>query len=352
MALIRKKTGNFLEDFRLGQVFRHKGGRTVTDGLAAHFTDFSFTANPLHKNLRYARAYGYEALPIPPGLVMAVAFSQTVEDISENARANLEYIDMRFGASVYVGDTIETETTVLGVKSSASRPELGVVHVQSVARKQTGAIVLAYQRKVQVFRHEAEAKLDLGDVPAAQVDVALELPAYDAKAGYAKLAHLSNADTYFEDFTPGDTIEHSRGRVMTDEHIFLTGMLDNTSQVHCNQTMIDRDPGRYLGGKLVVFGGIPFTLCLGLSSPDISDNSLGDIVYTTGRHTAPIFSGDTVFASTEIVGKDDLRGRPDLGRLDVILRGHKFERSGGDEKRVEIFYLERALAVKRRSHYV
>jgi 2-methylfumaryl-CoA hydratase len=351
LALIRKKTGNFLEDFRLGQVFRHKGGRTVTEGLTAHFTDFSFTANPLHKNMRYARAYGYDALPTPPGLVMAVAFSQTVEDISENARANLEYIDMRFGAAVYVGDTIETETTVLGVKSSSSRPELGVVHVQSVARKQTGEIVLAYQRKVQVFRHEATATLDVGDVPAAQIDVALELPDYDPNTGYAELGHLSNADTYFEDFNPGDTIEHSRGRVMTDEHIFLTGMLDNTSQVHCNQTMIDRDPSRYLGGKLVVFGGIPFTLCLGLSSPDISDNSLGDIVYRTGRHTAPIFSGDTVFASTEIVGKSDLTSRPDLGRLEVILRGHKFERSDGEEQRVEIFYLERALAVKRRSHY-
>ena len=352
MALIRKKTGNFLEDFRLGQLFRHKGGRTVTEGLTAHFTDFSFTANPLHKNLRYARAYGYGALPVPPGLVLAVAFSQTVEDISENARANLEYIDMRFGVPVHVGDTIETETTVLGVKSSASRPELGVVHVQSVARNQNGRIVIAYQRKVQVFKHDMAAKLDLGEVPAASVDVALELPAYAPKAGYKELAHLSNADTYFEDFTPGDTIEHSRGRVMTDEHIFLTGMLDNTSQVHCNQTMIDRDPSRYLGGKLVVYGGLPFALCLGLSSPDISDNSLGDIVYRTGRHTAPIFSGDTVFASTEIVGKSDFAGRPDLGRLDVILRGHKFERGEGDEKRVEIFYLERELTVKRRSHYV
>ena len=351
MALIRKKTGNFLEDFRLGQLFRHKGGRTVTEGITAHFTDFSFTANPLHRNLRYAQRYGFDAMPIPPGLVMAVAFSQTVEDISENARANLEYIDMRFGAQVFVGDTIETETTILGVKSSASRPELGVVHVQSIARKQTGQIVLAYQRKVQVFKHEMSASLDEGEVAAAPVDVALELPAYDPNAGYAELAHLSNADTYFEDFTPGDTIEHSRGRTMTDEHIFLTGMLDNTSQVHCNQAMIDRDPGRYLGGKLVIYGGIPFTLCLGLSSPDISDNSLGDVSYKTGRHTAPIFSGDTVFASTEIVARRDYPGRPDLGLLDVILRGHKFERSGGDEKKVEIFYLERALAVKRRSHY-
>ena len=60
MALLRKKSGNYLEDFRVGQVFRHKGGRTITAGLHAHFTDFSMTTNPLHKNLRYALVYGFE----------------------------------------------------------------------------------------------------------------------------------------------------------------------------------------------------------------------------------------------------------------------------------------------------
>jgi len=351
VALIRKKTGNFLEDFRLGQTLRHKGGRTITEGLFAHFTDFSLTTNPLHKNLRYARAYSYDGMVAPPGLVLAVAFSQTVEDISENARANLEYIDMRFGAPVYIGDTIETQTLILGVRPSSSRPELGVVHVQSVARKQTGDIAIAYQRKVQVFKGDPDAKLDEGEIEPESIEVKPYLPAYGSKSEYAELAHLTNDDTYFEDFNPGDTIEHSRGRVMTDEHIFITGMLDNTSQVHCNQTMIDRDPARYLGGRLVVFGGIPFALCLGLSCPDIADNSPADIVYPTGRHTAPIFSGDTVFASTEIRGKRDFAERDDLGILEVTLRGHKFERSGEEEKQVEIFYLERELAVKRRSHY-
>ena len=111
------------------------------------------------------------------------------------------------------------------------------------------------------------------------------------------------------------------------------------------------DPARYLGGRLVVYGGIPFALCLGLSSSDIADNSLCDIGYPTGRHTAPIFSGDTVFASTEIRGRRDFPGRPDLGVLEVTLRGHKFEGQGDDEKQVEIFVLEREVGVKRRSHY-
>jgi RNA polymerase sigma factor (sigma-70 family) len=186
---------------------------------------------------------------------------------------------------------------------------------------------------------------------APPVACQLRLPAYDAATPYRNLAHLSNADTYFEDFTAGDVIEHSRGRTMTSEHIALTAMLDNTSQVHCNQYMIDQNPERFVGGQLIIFGGIPFQLCLGLSCPDVADNSLGDIVYKTGRHPAPLLAGDTVFASTEIVATRDLPGRSDLGALDTILRGHKFVTRDGATEKVEIFYLERSIAVKRRSHY-
>jgi 2-methylfumaryl-CoA hydratase len=352
MAIIRKKTGNFLENFRIGQVLRHKVGKTVTEGLVSPFTEFSMTTNPLHKNRRYAQAYGFRDRVLPPGLVMGIVFSQTVEDVSENARANLEYIDMRFGAPVYIGDTIEVVSLVLGVKPSSRDPELGVVHVQTTGRNQHGDVVLTYERKVQVWKDDEQAPVEdasLGQAPA--VECSLWVPPYDPQRNYAELAHLTNPDTYFEDFTVGDTIEHSRGRTMTSEHIALTAMLDNTSQVHCNQHMIDQNPSRYLGGQLIIWGGIPFQLCLGLSCPDVADNALGDIVYPTGRHTAPLFAGDTVFASTEIAHKRDFAGRPDLGVLETILHGHKFVRKDSGVERVDIFHLERTLAVKRRSHY-
>ena len=67
MAVIRKQRGHFLEDFVPGDVYRHKGGKTVTEGLFALFTDFSMTTNPLSKNARYARAYGFDGLVVPPG---------------------------------------------------------------------------------------------------------------------------------------------------------------------------------------------------------------------------------------------------------------------------------------------
>jgi 2-methylfumaryl-CoA hydratase len=363
LRTLRKKTGHFLEDFRPGQVFRHKGGKTLTEGLFTTFTEFSMTTNPLSKNVRYARAHGFEGMVCPPGLVMLVAFSQTVEDVSENARANLEYVDMRFGAPVYVGDTLEVETRVLGVRPSSSRPNLGIVHVQSTARKNLGsrdeAVVLAWQRKVQVYKDDERAELHGGEVAAEPVACELWLPEYDRARDYKALAHLSNPDTYFEDLEPGVRIEHSRGRTITDEHLHLTAVLDNTSQVHCNQLMIDLDPEQYVGGRLIVFGGIPFVLCLGLSCPDVGDNALGDLCYTTGRHTAPLFAGDTVFAATEVLGKRDHPGRSDLGILETRLLGHKFERDpearSADAppgwRKTPIIELERELVVKRRSHY-
>jgi 2-methylfumaryl-CoA hydratase len=351
VANIPTKHGRFLEEFRPGDVYRHKRGKTITEGLFAVFTDFVFTTNPLAKNRRYAQAYGFRDLVAPPGLVMNVVFSQSVEDVSENGRANLEYLDMRFGVPVCVGDTIEAESLVLGVKASSRERDRGVVHVQTTGWNQHGDVVLTYQRKVQVWKGDLAASVAEGEAPPRDVPVALSLPAYDTARAYRELAHLTSADTYLEDFHAGDVLEHYRGRVVTTDHIMLTGMLDNTSQVHCNQWMIDQEPERFLGGQLIVYGGIPFYLCLGLSSPDVADNALADVRYATGRHTAPIFAGDTVFATTELRGLRDLPGRADLGVLDTVLRGHKFVRKGDAAERVEIFYLEREIAVKRRSHY-
>lgn len=352
MATIRKNTGNFLEDFRIGNIFRHKTGKTVTDGLFTAFTEFAMTTNPIHKNRRYAQTYGFRDLVVPPGLVMNIVFSQSVEDISENARANLEYIDMRFGVPAYIGDTVEVTSVVLGVKPSSRDPDRGVVHVQTTGRNQDGAVLLTYQRKVQVWKHDVSAPVEDATIaPVPAVECPLWLPAYDAQRPYRDLRHLTNPDTYFEDFHAGDLIEHSRGRTVTSEHIALTAILDNTSQVHCNQHLIDQDPSRFIGGQLIVYGGIPFNLCLGLSCPDIGDNAMADVAYASGRHTAPLFAGDTVFASTEITASREFSARPDLGIVDTILRGHKAAPHSRGQDKSEIFSLQRSVALKRRSHY-
>ena len=117
--------------------------------------------------------------------------------------------------------------------------------------------------------------------------------------------------------------------------------------------MIDQDPARS-GGQLIILRRL-VVVCLG-SPARRCRNALGTWD-TRPTHTAPLFAGDTVFAATEILGKHDLPGRPDLGEVETRLFGHKFVRksaSPGPEpnfEKVEIFELDRDVVVKRRSHY-
>src|SRR5262249_9657266 len=152
-------------DFRVGQVLRHKVGKTLTEGLFNAFTEYDMTTNPLSKNRRYAERYGFRGMVAPPGLVMNIVFSQSVEDISENARANLEYINMRFGAPVYIGDTLEVTSTVLGIRPSVREADRGVVHVQTTGRNQNDEVVLTFERKVQVWKNDLQASVQEWTAP-------------------------------------------------------------------------------------------------------------------------------------------------------------------------------------------
>src|SRR5690606_12344734 len=113
---------------------------------------------------------------------------------------------------------------------SSKDKDRGVVTVQSTGRNQRGEVVLTFQRSVQIWKRDennevAAAKLESPEL----VEATPWLPDYDKARDYKAKAYLTTADSYFEDFRVGTLIEHSRGRVVTDEHVSLTGKLDNTS---------------------------------------------------------------------------------------------------------------------------
>src|SRR5260370_34536397 len=100
------KTGNFFEDFRLGQVIPHATPRTLTVGDVALYTALYGPRFAVQSSDEFARALGYPRAPDDDLLGFHVAVGQTVPDISLNAVANLRYADCRFLKPVYPGDTL------------------------------------------------------------------------------------------------------------------------------------------------------------------------------------------------------------------------------------------------------
>jgi acyl dehydratase len=155
------RRGRFLEDFQVGDLYRHHWGRTLTAGEATLFTTWTMNANPLYFNRAWARRQGLKESPVNPLLAMNVVFGLSVEDLSEQALAHLGYWNLRFLKHVFPGDTLTAESVVLSVRESESKPDRGVVQVRTSGFNQDGDKVLEYERKILVKKrshYEADAE--------------------------------------------------------------------------------------------------------------------------------------------------------------------------------------------------
>ncbi len=156
---------------------------------------------------------------------------------------------------------------------------------------------------------------------------------------------LTGDDSYFEDFTVGDTLVHQRGRTITemDNHLF-TSLVMNTAELHFNQDLVARDPKTYYEGRRVVYGGVVLAFTVGLASEDTSENALAELEMDNGRHTNPVFHGDTIYAESTVLDKRD-SDRSDAGIV-------KFKLVGKKPDGTVVVEIERTVLIKKKSHYL
>ena len=76
----------------------------------------------------------------------------SVRDTSGKAVANLEYEKITHDAPVFQGDTIYGESEILEVRESRSRPDRGIVYMESRALNQHGEKVVTLRRRFLVAK--------------------------------------------------------------------------------------------------------------------------------------------------------------------------------------------------------
>ena len=309
--MTKTNPGNFFEDFRLGQEIVHATPRTVTAGDVALYVALTGSRFALHSSDTFAQALGLESAPIDDLLVFHIVFGKTVPDVSLNAVANLGYAAGRFGVPVYVGDTLATRSTVIGLKENSNR-QTGTVYVRSIGTNQRGEVVLDYCRWVMVRKRDTAAPAPQSTVP--------ELPEAVRVGDFALPVHL-NLDGYdtvragaphlWEDYQVGERIDHVDGMTIEEaEHAMATRLYQNTAKVHFNQHT--ESQGRF--GKRLIYGGHVISLARALSFNGLA-NALRIAAINGGRHVSPTFAGDTLYAWTEVLDTKPLAARQDVGAL-------------------------------------
>jgi len=112
--------GNFFEDFEVGQKIKHPLPRTISDGDVSLYIAFTGSRFALHSSDILAQQFGYEKKPLDDLLMFHLTFGKSVQDISLNAIANLGYAEVSFPNPVYVGDTVNLVTEIIGLKENSN----------------------------------------------------------------------------------------------------------------------------------------------------------------------------------------------------------------------------------------
>ena len=160
--------GRYLEDFEVGDVYRHWPGKTITEYDDHLFCMITMNHHPLHTNAHYAETQTQFGRNVVVGnLVYSLALGMSVPDVSGKAIANLEVESLQHRAPMFHGDTLYAETKVLEVKPSGSKPDRGIVTVETRGYNQDGTEVLYFRRKVMVPKRGSVDEQPGRPVPAS-----------------------------------------------------------------------------------------------------------------------------------------------------------------------------------------
>lgn len=147
--------GRFFEDFDVGDVFRSRLGRTISEVDNTWFTCVTMNTNQVHFNAEFAAQTRFERPLVNSCFTVSLVTGLSVPDTSENGTANLSWTDIRLPRPVFVGDTLWAESEILETRASRSNESVGIVSLRTRGINQHGETVVEFRRSFMAYRRGA-----------------------------------------------------------------------------------------------------------------------------------------------------------------------------------------------------
>lgn len=150
-----EKYGLFFEDARPGETFVHYPRRTFYRDEAVEHALRSLEANPQFHDQSWLERHQDGRHRIQEAWLITAATACTTRTFGRVV-ANLGWTDIRLPVPVYAGDTCEAESTIVDKRESKSRPNEGILTVDTRAYNQRRELVLSYRRNLLVYKRQAQ----------------------------------------------------------------------------------------------------------------------------------------------------------------------------------------------------
>jgi len=166
-----------------------------------------------------------------------------------------------------------------------------------------------------------------------------------------KLSNMTGSNNYFEDFEVGQVIRHARGKTITAlENVNITNMVMNTAQGHFNEHLAQKLGGFSKTDKdverdsyVISYGGVNFSVVLGLASQDTIENALAELGLDNIALKFPVRHGDTLYAYSKVLEKRE-SDQDDAG---IVV----FQHWGVNQDKKLVAEVQRTALIKKKSHW-
>lgn len=299
----------------MGETLEHAMPRTVTEGDVALYKALCGPRFALQSSDEFARQVGLPCAPVDDLLTFNLVLGQSTSDVAANAGAHRGCRHACFGAAVYPGDTLTARSTVTGLAPGSDSPS-GAVYFDTVGVNQDGAPVLSVPQRIEVSTREGNAPCAATQIPSvaetvdpSDMSLPLGLRVKEWSYVHARAPHR------WGDYAPGEIIDHGSGVTPQGaEHKLASRLLGSVSAEPIN-------PHVASDAAVVsdaMSGGYLFSLARSLSYRGL-ENTFGLLAINGVEYCNPMFAGDTLYASTEVLERFKLPGVEKVGALRLRL---------------------------------
>ena len=127
---------------------------------------------------------------------------------------------------------------------------------------------------------------------------------------------------YFEELETGGKFEHWPGRTITEFDDTLFSLMSmNQHPLHIDEHYAS---GTQHGRRLVE-GPLVISLVIGMSQADVGGRALDTLEYADIRHLGPVFHGDTIYAESSILAKEESADQRGIVTVETLGRNQRGE---------------------------
>ncbi|WP_196893288.1 MaoC/PaaZ C-terminal domain-containing protein [Aureivirga marina] len=149
-----ERTGIYFEDLKKEEVYHHFPFKYITQEEAIHHSLKSGNWNPKYIDPLFSKSFMMEnKIPISEAFILSIVCACTTKTFGRVV-ANLGWKNIHFSREVYPEEEIRVVSKVLSKRNSKSRPDQGILNIETYWKDEKGDKVVSFERTLLMYKKD------------------------------------------------------------------------------------------------------------------------------------------------------------------------------------------------------